>query len=104
MSNTTTSNDGSGVSMNTGKVKYCNLIYNSEILKLTIFQDNYERFEGYNPKYNNNLTIRFTGLEKELSREDLTTYILSMLDNRLKRVRLESINFIKYFNRILTYK
>ena len=94
-------NDVSAVSLNTRKNSYCNLIYNSEILKLTIFQKNPVCHENYNPKYNNSIEIKLTSLGKTLSRKELTTYILNMLNNKLNRVRKEAINFVREYNKML---
>ena len=91
----------SDASVNAENFNYVNLIYNSEILKLTIYQNSNVLFDGYESDSPDKLIIRFSGLEKELNKKELTIYILSMLDNKLKRVRQEAIEFVNYYNKIL---
>ena len=93
----------SDASVNAKRITYSNTIYDSEILKLYIIQDSYLGYEGYNSNDNNKLKIWFKSSEFlfDMTRENLTIYILAMLDNRLKRVRQEAINFVKHFSKIL---
>ena len=93
--------NGSDASENANNKPYWNLIYNSNILNLEIYQLNNLECKEYIPYEIENLKIKFKYSNIELDRNVFTDYIFSMLNNRLIRVRQESIDFIREFNFIL---
>jgi len=91
----------SEVSVNTNYKPYWNLIYNSNILNLEIYQLNNLGKREYIPYEIEDLKIKFKYSIVEIDKNLLTEYIFSMLNHRLIRVRQESIDFIREFNFIL---
>ena len=82
------------------KFNFHETIYKSEILRLEISHFYDDSMDTY-PSNIDNIYFHLTDYLIELDRDELTLYIMSMLNHPLKRIRYETIDFVKRFNKLL---